>query len=103
MTLQCIDEDILMPMAYLQLLIDNNPEKGTCHLMGLIRHPEFKDRGCCEKLIKKAIDISKGYGCDLVITGVHDSRIGIQKLLIELGFDIRENKSKEHTKFEMVL
>ena len=101
MTLQCIDEDILMPMAYLSLLMDNEPEEKTCHLMGLIRHPEFKGQGCCRKLIEKAIDIAKGYGCSLIITGAHDSRVGVQKLLVELGFDIRENKSKEHTKFEM--
>jgi len=103
MTLQCIDEVNLIPMAYLSLLIDNSPEEKTCHLMGLLRHPEFKGQGCCELLIKKAIDIAKGYGCNLIITGVHDSRIGIQTLLADLGFDIRENKSKNHTKFEMVI
>lgn len=99
-TFQAMDENDRIPMGYISLKFDKDK---TAHLMALIRHPEFKGLGICRHLIEEALRFAKAYEIRYVDCGVYKTRIGIIKLLKELGFSEIESDSKNHIKLSINL
>lgn len=99
LTLQAVNED-LTPMGYLSILLERDEYNNVIgKLMGLIRHPEFKDLEVCRSLTEKAIDVCKSLDVDKIYIGIYKKRKGYIKLLKFLGFEEIECDSKNHRRF----
>jgi len=94
-TFQAMDENDRIPMGYISLKFDKDKK---AHLMALIRHPEFKGLGICRHLIEEALRFANAYRIEEVDCGVYKTRVGIIRLLKELGFEEIESDSVNHTK-----
>ncbi|MBE3093607.1 MAG: GNAT family N-acetyltransferase [Actinobacteria bacterium] len=100
LTLQAVD-DLRTPLAYLSIYIDKKGRKITGHLMGYIRHGEYKGLGITRDIVEQAIELCKSLGCQQIVSGILKSREGLISLFQELGFEEIRTDSKEHRKFRM--
>ena len=73
LTFQAINED-RVPMGYESILFDNQDDEKPGHLMGLLRHPEYKGLGVCRELTLSRIEMCKHLGCKKIVTGVYSKR-----------------------------
>lgn len=102
LTLQAVD-DLRTPLAYLSIYIDKKGSKITGHLMGYIRHGEYKGLGITRDIIEQGIELCKSLGCQQIVAGILKEREGLIKLFQDLGFEEIRTDSKEHRKFRMKL
>jgi len=92
-----------IPMAYASILIKDKKDERVGHLMGLLRHPEFKGLGICESLIKERIKLCETLGCSRIVTGVYKKRFNLINLYKSLGFKEIKSDSPNHIKLELIL
>ena len=101
-TFQAINDD-RVPMGYASILLSNQDDEKTGHLMGLIRHSDFKGQGICRKLTMERIMMCKYLGCKKIVTGVYSKHLGIISMYKDLGFKEIQSDSDKHTKLCMRL
>jgi len=90
-----------VPIGYASIYIKSKDREKIGHLMGLIRHPDFKGLGVCRKLTMERIMMCKHLGCDKVITGIFKRNKGLIKMYQSLGFEeIKSDAPKTHRRFQ---
>jgi GNAT superfamily N-acetyltransferase len=102
LTLQAVD-DLRTPLAYLSIYIDTKGKKITGHLMGYIRHGDYKGLGVTRDIVEQGIEICKSLGCQQIVAGILKSREGLIQLFQELGFKEIKSDSVNHRKFKLNL